>query len=380
MKIRLFLVFVILYILAVFGWWLYSLIDFTKKEHQHEMNSLIYKCDKIKEKIIIYLYSKDERNNDILTVLHAEKNKISGIFEQFKTDYKVSADLQISENAQNFFDLIAVVPDKDEIARIDRRFEAKLRAFYSEAIVFTTSVILGVLWVFSRLESLLNLNRMQNNFLLLVTHELKTPLAAIKLSAQTLSQRKLPEDMQKEVIKQTIQNSDRLNELIDNVLLATKIDGNSYQYNFETIDLVNIIRKAAQQVLVPPVFSGTIVIPNEEFLLTADAISINLVFNNLFQNALKYAGENADIRISFINEDNRLKVILTDNGPGILPDEKKRIFRKFYRTGDESTRKTKGTGLGLFLVKQILNMHGAKITVDNNEPKGAKFTLTFKTI
>jgi signal transduction histidine kinase len=380
LKIRLFLVFVILYILAVFGWWLYSLVDFTKNEHRHELNSLIYKCDKIKEKIIIYLYSKDARNNDIMTVMGSERTKINGIFEQLKSDYKLSADLQISENAQNFYDLVSVVPNKDEIAKIDKRFEAKLRAFYSEAIVFTASVILGVLWVFSRLESLLNLNRMQNNFLLLVTHELKTPLAGIKLSAQTLSQRKLSEDMQKQVINQTIHNSDRLNDLIDNVLLATKIDGNSYKYNMETIDIVNVIRTASQQVLVPPVFNGTIAIPNEEFLISADAISINLVFNNLFQNALKYAGEDANIRIQFQKEDNKLRITLTDDGPGILQVDKKRIFRKFYRTGDESTRKTKGTGLGLFLVKQILHFHNAKITADNNEPAGAKFTLTFKII
>lgn len=378
MKIRLFLVFVILYILAAFGWWLYSLVDFAKKEHRYELNSLIFKCDKIKENIILYLYSKDNNHLPITTTILNEKDKITKLFSQLKNDYECAAEMQINDSAQNFYDLISVFPHTDELRKIDRRFESKLRAFYSEAIVFTLSVILGVLWVFSRLESLLNLNRMQNNFLLLVTHELKTPLAAIKLSAQTLSQRILPEEMQKQVINQTVQNADRLNDLIDNVLLATKIDGKSYNYHFQKIDITPIIKKAASQMLVPPIFTGKINIPESPQLIIADAISLNMVFSNIFQNALKYAGADVIIDVLLQKEENRLKVTVSDNGPGIKQEDRNRIFKKFYRAGDENTRQTKGTGLGLFLVKQILKMHKAKITVENKEPTGSRFIITFK--
>lgn len=330
--------------------------------------------------MVLYLYSKDDQSKGILDVLASEKEKITRIYSQLKTDYKCNSELQFNTYAQNFHDLISVVPHNDEIIKIDKRFESKMRAFYSEAIVFTLSVILGVLWVFTRVESLLNLNRMQNNFLLLVTHELKTPLAAIKLSAQTMSQRRLPDEVQKEVVNQTIQNADRLNDLIDNVLLATKIDGKNYNYNFQNIDIVPVIRKAAFQVLAPPTFKGVINIPNEAHIIKADAITMNLVFSNLLQNSLKYAGENSIIDVEFAKEDNRLKIILTDNGPGILPEDRKRIFRKFYRSGDENTRKTKGTGLGLFLVKQILKVHKGKIMVENSEKNGARFVMTFRTI
>ncbi len=378
MKIRFFLVLVILYILAAFGWWLYSLIDFTKKEHDYELSSLYFKSSKIEERLVTFLHSKENPKMSCFMTFVTYKKEFNDLLLQLKKENKCEVDLSIAAGCNNFHDLLTITPNKAEIRKINKRFESKLRAFYSEAVVFTFAVILGVLWVFSRLESLLNLNRMQNNFLLSVTHELKTPLAAIKLSAQTLSQRKLNEEILPLVINQTVQNADRLNDLIDNVLLATKIDGNSYKYDFEIIEIGSVIEKAARQMLIPPFFTGTVDIPLEEHMVKGDLVSLNLVFSNLFQNAIKYAGENAEIKIEYVREKNKLKIIVSDNGPGVLPNEKKKIFSKFYRSGDENTRQTKGTGLGLFLVKQILYVHAAKISVENNTPKGAKFIITFK--
>jgi two-component system phosphate regulon sensor histidine kinase PhoR len=370
---------VILYILAAFGWWLYSLIDFTNKEHAYEINSLKYKSAHIKETLVNFLYTKENLEIGYFMTFEANKKEFTQLLNQLKKEQKCEVDLTINAGKNNFNDLLTITPNRREFAKINKRFETKIRAFYSEAIVFTLAVILGVLWVFSRLESLLNLNRMQNNFLLSVTHELKTPLAAIKLSAQTLSQRKLNEAIQPQVINQTIMNADRLNDLIDNVLLATKIDGKSYRYNFETIDIVSVIDHAAEQILNPPYFNGTFNLPNEEHLIKGDHVSLNLVFSNLFQNAIKYAGENTELNIGFTTEKKKLKITIADNGPGVLDKEKSKIFSKFYRIGDENTRQTKGTGLGLFLVKQILLVHDAKITVEDNLPKGAKFIITFKT-
>ncbi len=370
---------VILYILAAFGWWLYSLIDFTKKEHAYEINSLQYKSAHIKEALVNFLYTKENSEIGYFMTFEANKKEFTQVLNRLKKEQKCEVDLTINAGKNNFSDLLTIAPNRREFIKIDKRYETKLRAFYSEAIVFTLAVILGVLWVFSRLESLLNLNRMQNNFLLSVTHELKTPLAAIKLSAQTLSQRKLNESIQPQVINQTILNADRLNDLIDNVLLATKIDGKSYRYNFETIDIVSVIDHAAEQILNPPYFNGTFNLPNEEHLIKGDHVSLNLVFSNLFQNAIKYAGENTALNIGFTNEKKKLIVTISDDGPGVSDKEKSKIFSKFYRIGDENTRQTKGTGLGLFLVKQILLVHDAKISVENNLPKGAKFIITFKT-
>ncbi|MDI1234742.1 MAG: ATP-binding protein [bacterium] len=379
MKIRLFLVMVILYILAAFGWWLYSLIDFTNKEHAYEISSIKYKSAHIKEELVNFLYKNENSEIGYFMTFESNKNEFTKLLNNLQKEQKCLVDLTINAGKNNFNDLLTISPNRSEFTKINKRYETKLRAFYSEAIVFTLAVILGVLWVFSRLESLLNLNRMQNNFLLSVTHELKTPLAAIKLSAQTLSQRKLNEAILPQVINQTVQNADRLNDLIDNVLLATKIDGKSYHYNFETINIVSVIEKAAHQILNPPYFNGSLNIENGTYFIKGDLISLNLVFSNIFQNAIKYAGENTNIDVKFAIDRKKLKIILSDNGPGVLDIEKSKIFSKFYRSGDENTRQTKGTGLGLFLVKQILIVHDAKITVEDNVPKGAKFIITIKT-
>lgn len=378
MKIRLFLVLVILYILAAFGWWLYSLITFTNRENEHEKNHLNYKCAIIEDKLIQFIHGKAAEDDNISNVIEANSKEFNTLLSQLKKENGIEAEVHINNTTDNFHEAITIKPSVAEMQKINRRYESKIRAFYSEAIVFTLAVILGVLWVFSRLEALLNLNRMQNNFLLSVTHELKTPLAVIKLSAQTLKSRKLNEEMYHQVIQQTLQNSDRLNELIDNVLLATKIDGKSYAYNFEKLSLTDIIHKAADQTLIAPIFKGSVSIPDSEFYVSGDEVALNLVFTNIFQNALKYGGENVAIKVAMLKEGNRINVAVADNGPGIPVEEREKIFRKFYRIGDEDTRHTKGTGLGLFLVKQILKIHHAKITVDPSTEKGARFIISFK--
>ncbi len=378
MKIRLFLVLVILYILAAFGWWLYSLITFTNNEHSHELNHLNYKCAIIEDQMIQFIHSKADSTESVADVIDKHIIDFNRLKKLESVKNNIEIDVTIQKENHNYHEALSIKPSQFEIEKINKRFDSKIRAFYSEAIVFTLAVILGVLWVFSRLESLLNLNRMQNNFLLSVTHELKTPLAAIKLSAQTLKSRKLNEDIFQQVIQQTVQNSDRLNELIDNVLLATKIDGKSYAYNFENLPITEIIEKAASQSLIPPLFKGKVNIPDSDLLVQGDEVALNLVFTNIMQNALKYGGEHVEISVSVQKEYNKIIVAIADNGPGIPINEKDKIFRKFYRVGDENTRHSKGTGLGLFLVKQILKIHHAKITVEPNQPAGAKFLITFK--
>ena len=102
------------------------------------------------------------------------------------------------------------------------------------------------------------------------------------------------------------------------------------------------------------------------------------VLLNLFQNAIKYAGDQATIRVSYQSNAKGFDVIVADNGPGIDESELKAIFNKFYRVGNESVRSTKGTGLGLYLVQQILKSHKAQIQAANNTPQGTQFIITFK--
>jgi signal transduction histidine kinase len=286
--------------------------------------------------------------------------------------------MSIVDSNGNLYNLLEISIAPEEFKAIHKTFIKKQRAFYSEVIFFTILIISGVVWVFGKLESLLNLNKMQNNFLLSVTHELKTPLTAIKLSSQTLQHRKIDAEIQNTLIQQIVNNSDRLNELLDNVLLATRIDGKSYNYNMSMIDLTELIHKTAELVLSQPNFTGQFIFHEQERRIFGDEVSLKLVFSNLFQNAIKYAGSNSLISVTYIFEDGQLNVAVSDNGRGIDTKEYKSIFMKFYRVGDENTRENKGTGLGLFLVKQILKSHKANIRAEANTPQGTTFYITFK--
>ncbi len=379
MKIRGILILVIAYILAAFGWWLFSLVKFANKEHLIEIEKRNLNNTIIKNEIVEYLNSH-HLEGSLYQNVKIHINEVNRIISKANIKNKSVSVLNLNKAATNLNSLIEIQSSPLEILGIDKTHQSHLRAFYSEAVVFTIAVILGVLWVFSRLESLLNLNKMQNNFLLSVTHELKTPLAAIKLGAQTLFSRKLNEEQHGSVLNQTISNANRLNELIDNVLLTTRIDGSSYKYDIQEINITELISKEANTIFCPPVFEGKLLLPTEPKMIFGDILSLRLVFSNIFQNTLKYASVKAQVVISITENNNLLQIKIADNGPGIAQKEKNKIFKKFYRIGDENTRQSQGTGLGLFLVKQILRKHKSNITVEKNSPNGAIFNITFNII
>ncbi|HYG14211.1 MAG TPA: sensor histidine kinase, partial [Bacteroidia bacterium] len=112
--------------------------------------------------------------------------------------------------------------------------------------------------------------------------------------------------------------------------------------------------------------------------LEIDVFSVTIAINNLIENALKYTPKGGVIKVSLEREDNAVALYIADEGPGIPKDERVNVFTKFYRLGSESTRTTKGTGLGLYIVKQITGNHKAEINILENKPKGTVFKISFR--
>jgi signal transduction histidine kinase len=378
LKLRLFLVFVIVYIIAVFGWWLYSFITYTEKEYQLENSNLKLNALLIQDKISNYIIVQEKFPEEKpYVIFKRHEASIISLHQNLNKTFKIKTHMIIGDTLK-VHDFIKIKIDAQEYKAIHKTFIKKQRAFYSEVIFFTILVISGVVWVFGKLESLLNLNKMQNNFLLSVTHEFKTPLTAIKLSSQTLQQRKTDDETKQVLIQQMVNNSDRLNELLDNVMLATRIDGKSYRYNMNKINITEVIQKTAELILSPPYFKGNFIFEEDDYFMDGDEISMRLVFSNLFQNAIKYAGVDSDVTVKYTHTNGQFKITISDTGKGLDQREYKAIFNKFYRVGDENTRESKGTGLGLFLVKQILKSHHARIEALRNNPQGTTFKITFK--
>ena len=209
-----------------------------------------------------------------------------------------------------------------------------------------------------------------------VTHELKTPIAVAQLNLETLQKRKLDETKQQKLISNTLQETNRLNTLCNNILLAARFDAGAYKVNKQEINLSELVNGSiAQFVLRYPDRFLQKQVADEIFVL-GEELQLQMLVNNLIENALKYAPKLKPILVSLSMQQRKAILQVADNGNGISDEDKPYIFEKFYRSGDETTRNTKGTGLGLYLCKKIVESHQGKISLQDNQPTGCIFTIT----
>ncbi len=248
-----------------------------------------------------------------------------------------------------------------------------------EGIVFLSLLVLGAVKTHKAFKKEVALSKRQKNFLLSVTHELKSPLASIKLYLQTLQKHDLDKQKQQVFIENAIKDTNRLNTLVENVLTATKIESSSqplfFKEEINLSDAINdIVTKYSQSHANKHRFE-THIIPDVHAIFDRQALSSILI--NLLENAQKYSEENTLIIVSLQVAGSKIVLHVTDEGNGIADDEKSSIFEKFYRVGNEETRRSKGTGLGLFIVKYIVEYHNGKIHVKDNTPNGSIFEILF---
>jgi signal transduction histidine kinase len=248
--------------------------------------------------------------------------------------------------------------------------------YATEGIVMIILLFWGILWVYRTFEKSIKLNLQQNNFLLSVTHELKTPIASVKLYLETLLKRDLDKEQQHIILKNSINDTNRLSVLVENLLLSAQLETNHYEPLMTKINLSELLHKIIDKYAEPRNLQERIIKNIEhQVFITGDEFAIETVVINLLNNAEKYSDQNITILLKSDNKHIILSV--SDLGIGILDDDKKRLFDKFYRVGEEQTRKTKGTGLGLFIVKKLAGIHHATIEVKNNYPNGTNFEISF---
>lgn len=244
-----------------------------------------------------------------------------------------------------------------------------------ETIVFAVIMIIGIILINRGYKKEVQLAKQQQNFLLSITHELKSPLASVKLILQTLIKRDLDAEKTKIWVGKAIKESDRLNDLVNDLLLAARLES-SYLLQKSTIDLVELVNYCAYTILESNENVRIKVETTEDPIeFNADRAAIITAINNLLGNAIKYSEGESDICIELSQEAGFAIIKIKDNGPGIPALEKEQVFKKFYRIGNEEVRKTKGTGLGLYIVKSIVEGHQGKIKISDNIPKGTVFTL-----
>jgi K+-sensing histidine kinase KdpD len=248
-----------------------------------------------------------------------------------------------------------------------------------EGLVFFLILIVGLWRIRSASKKELKYSERQNNFLLSVTHELKTPLAANKLFLQTVLKRDLEKSKREELIEKAIAENSRLEVMIDNILNASRIENKMLQVHFESFDLIDFLKVIAEKF--NKIHQREVVQTDfiEKIEIKADKFMIEMCVNNLIENALKYGDSNKSILLYCkLTDDNQVKFGVKDEGSGVPLAFQKEIFDKFVRNENEETRLQKGTGLGLFITSEFVKIHKGKIKYYDNVPKGANFEITLK--
>jgi signal transduction histidine kinase len=247
----------------------------------------------------------------------------------------------------------------------------------SEGLFFFALIIVAAIFVFRTVRRQIRFQQQQQNFMMAVTHELKTPIAVARLNLETMQKYSLDPEQQKKLIRITLEETSRLNFLTNNILISSQLEGGGYQFSKDELDLSDLLKDCVQDFRnrFPEREFSEHIEPDAE--VKGDPLLLQILVNNLLENAIKYSPKESRIDATLKKTDSVVQLEIADEGPGIPDEEKKKIFSKFYRIGNEATRKTKGTGLGLYLCSKIADDHNADILVTNNTPHGSIFVVEF---
>ncbi len=280
---------------------------------------------------------------------------------------------------QKLMELVANDPDYiRKVEMINEETRRKTMQFNGEGITFLLIILVGAVFVFRAVRRQFKTAQQQQNFMMAITHELKTPIAVAKLNLETLQKHRLDEEKQMKLIQMTLQETNRLNTLTNNILLSSQLEAGGYKMVMEDIAISNLAEKLMTdlQHRFPDRLMEWEIQPGQ--FIKGDPVLIEIMMNNLLDNALKYSPKDSPIIVSVYDGGTGVILQVKDQGIGIPNEEKQKIFERFYRIGNEAVRKTKGTGLGLFLCKKIAIDHHALINVSDNHPRGSIFTIQFR--
>ncbi len=244
-----------------------------------------------------------------------------------------------------------------------------------EAFVFVISLVIGIYLINRGYNKEILAAQERRNFLLSITHELKSPISSIRLVLETFIKRNLKPEQINKFSGTALEETERLTKLVEDLLLAAKMES-SYQPFLEKLDITQLSTDLIEQLKVKYPTVQFSFLANENIpLIMADKVGITSVTLNLLENAVKYSPKQAKITFELEQKGDKVWLKIADQGMGISEKEKKKIFEKFYRVGNEDTRATKGTGLGLYIVNEIIKAHQGKITVADNQPQGTVFMI-----
>ncbi len=273
---------------------------------------------------------------------------------------------------------LSVLQLADKMESINNLAQRNTTKYIAEGLTFFALIVFGAVVVNRSIRQQFRSQQLQQNFMMAITHELKTPIAVTKLNLETLQKYSLDPEKQKKIIRTTLDETYRLNFLTNNILVSSQLENQRYNTQPEELDLSDLIKDCIREFkrrFLEREFDITI---EDGADIKGDALLLQMLVNNLLENAIKYSPKGTAVAATLKKYGTYLELKVKDLGSGIDDSEKAKIFNKFYRIGNEATRKTQGTGLGLYLCRKIAQAHNADILVTNNEPMGSIFAVVFK--
>ena len=260
-----------------------------------------------------------------------------------------------------------------KIAEQQKRGEYK---YIGEGSAFLLLILVGALFVYRAVRRQFRLQQQQQNFVMAITHELKTPIAVARLNLETMQKHQLEEEKKKKLVQMTLQETMRLDTLINNILISSQLEGNAYRVAKEELDFSELVKDVVRNFKNRYPDRTLEIAIQDEIDMKGDTTLLKLLLSNLLENANKYSTKDKPVYLALTAGD-LIRLEIRDEGAGIPEEEKKEVFEKFYRLGNEQTRKTQGTGLGLYICRKIVQDHKGEILIKDNQPSGSKFIVQF---
>lgn len=232
-------------------------------------------------------------------------------------------------------------------------------------LVFLVAILVGMYLIFIYLNKQINITKLYDNFIANITHELKSPLTSIQMYLETINTRDMPVEKQQEFIFLMLKDARRLKNLINSILEIAALDQKQIAYDYNVYHaeslIKNLLNDSCDYFKLPP--DVIQIFGSASCHCVIDRNAFRIVINNLIDNAIKYTTNPVAITVNFENTSKNFIMNFKDQGIGIAPKDQGKIFNKFHRIYNKHIPNVKGTGLGLYQVKQIIKYHGGKVLV-----------------
>ena len=311
-------------------------------------------------------------SNDDLSKEISPKNNYS--FENFKElvqeDFNIKTSKELKSNNPNEEELVITVAGQELTYKV-----------ITAPVVDSRKNKIGVMKIFYNLTREKMIDKMKSEFISIAAHQLRTPLSAIKWVIKMILDGEVGKlnDEQKEFLAKGYKSNERIIELVNDMLNVSRIEEGRFGYTFNKEDFVSLVNKivdSEENSLKSRSIKFTLNLPASLPKIYMDKTKMDLALTNLFENAIKYTPEHGKISLTVEAGDKFIKVRIKDNGVGIPKNDLPKLFTKFFRAVNVIRMQTEGSGLGLFMVKNIIKRHGGEIMVNSEEGKGTEFIFT----